>query len=123
MRELEKTIGGRTLTFAATFRDSLEIAERIGDPLTIMREAALEAVFLSRGIPYEPKWRFTIQNTPRILYIGLKSAGSKMTLEEVQELVFEIGFAAAKDLAADYLALIVGPKPEEASEGSSTEGN
>lgn len=120
MRELEVTLGGRELRLAATFKASLEIAEKVGDPLTIMREATLEAMFLGRGIPYEPKWRFTVENTPLILFIGLKAAGEKVKLEEIQELVFEGGFIEAKDAASEYLALLVGPKPEESLDEEGT---
>lgn len=123
MREIEITLGGRELKLAATFKASLDIATKVGDPLTIMREASLEAMFLSRGIPYEPKWRFTIENVVQILQIGLKAAGGSMKLEEIQDLVFEAGFLDAKEAAGDYLALIVGPKPEETVDGENSEGN
>ena len=118
MREFAVEIGGREYTLAATFKASLEIAEKVGDPLTIMREAALEAMFIGRGLPYEPKWRFTVENTVEILHIGLKTAGNKMRREELQDLVFDMGFAAAKEIAGDYLALIAGPRPQETVESS-----
>ena len=111
MREMTATLGGREIQLAATFKASMEIAQYVGDPLTIMREAALETMFLQRGLTYEPNWRFTIANVVQILMIGMKAAGEKPKLEEVQELVFEAGFLDAKGVAADYLALIGGPKP------------
>jgi len=124
MREIEITLGGRSFTLAANFKTSMEIAKRVGDPLTIRREAALEAMFISRGIPYEPKWRFTVENVVEILAIGLIGAGNKITREEVGELVFETGLSTAMETASDYLTIIFGPQPEEVNEKSDGgEGN
>lgn len=123
MREMQVTLGGREITLAATFKASLEIAQHVGDPLTIMREAALESMFFQRGIPYEPKWRFTVMNVLQTIMIGMKAAGEKPKLEEVEDLIFEDGFLRAKEVAADYLAMISGPRPTEVSEKDAQEGN
>ena len=123
MRELTLTLAGRELELAATFKASYEIAKQVGDPMMIMREASLEMLFLQRGIAYDPKFQFNIENTAKILHIGLRAAGSKMTLEEVQELLFDAGFLEAKDAASSYLALIIGPKPKEVTEKENTGGN
>lgn len=116
MRELHKTLAGVEITLAATFKASLDIADRVGDPLTIAREANVEALMLSRGLNYDPKWRFTVKNIPQIIHIGMLAADSKKDLSYVQELVFEAGFVAARDVAIEYLALIVGPSAEESFE-------
>lgn len=123
MRELTTTLGGQELVLAATFKASVEIANTVGDPLTIMREAALESMFLDQGIPYEPKWRFTVTNVVQLIMIGLKAAESKMTLVEVQDLVFSAGFLAGKEVASDYLARIAGPQPKEVSDKGEASGN
>lgn len=123
MREITVTIGGRDLTLSASFKASLEIAQQVADPLTIAREAALEGMFLQQGLPYEPKWRFTVMNVIQILMIGLRAAGSPLKQAEVEELVFEAGFLQAKEAAGDYLALIVGPKPTEVGDKESGSGN
>lgn len=123
MREMTAYLCGQELVLAATFKASVEIAETVGDPLTIMREAALESMFINAGIAYEPKWRFTIQNVVKVIAIGLKASGSKMILVDLQDLVFSAGFVAAKEVAGDYLALIAGPQPEEVSDKGSSEGN
>lgn len=120
MREITINLGGQELRLVATFAASLKIAEKVGDPLTIMREASLEAMFLSLQIPYEPKWRFTVENVPMILWIGLNAAGSPLKLPEVQELVFEAGFGQSKSAAVEYLTIIAGPKPEETTETDGT---
>ena len=123
MREMQATLGGREITLAATFKASLELAQHVGDPLTIMREAALESMFFQRGIPYEPKWRFTITNVLQTIMIGMKAAGQNPKMEEIQDLIFEDGFLKAKEIAADYLGLIGGPKPSEVSDKDPQEGN
>lgn len=111
MREMHIEHGGETYTLAATFKASMEIADKVEDPLHIAREAALEAAMLHARMPYRPKFDFTVRNVPMILHIGLKAAGSPLTLEHVQEIVFDKGLVHARLWAADYIALIVEPKP------------
>lgn len=118
MREYDGELAGRRIVLAANFAASQKIAKKVGDPLTIAREAMLEHYMLSMNIVYEPKWRFTIENIPEILHIGLEAAGERITMKDVQEWVFEAGFAAARDVATDYLALLVGPQPEKLPEKS-----
>lgn len=120
MRTFDGELAGKQLTLAATFGASIKIAKEVGDPLMIAREANLEALLMSRGMPYHPRWNFTVENVPEIIHIGVKEAGSKMSLKDVQELVFEAGFPAARDMAVEYLALIVGPQPETSLGGDST---
>lgn len=121
MRTHVCTLAGETLELTANFAASIEIAKQIADPLLIAREAALEAMMLAKSFPYNPRWAFTVENVPKLLHIGLKASGSKMTLERLQEIVFEAGFADARDEATEYLALIVGPRPEEQSDNSAGE--
>lgn len=124
MRKYECKMGGEELVLVANFAASLEIANKVADPLKIAREASLEQMMMEKGIPYNPKWGFTVENIPEILHIGLKAADSKLSLSRVQELVFEVGFAAARDHAMEYLALIVGPAPEEPdTNAGKSEGN
>ena len=113
MRTMTIETGGETYELAATFKASLEIADKVADPLTIAREAALEAAMLKVRIPYQPKFTFTVRNVPVILHAGLKAAGSELKLADIEELVFEAGFVTSRLWAADYLALIVEPKPHK----------
>lgn len=118
MRKYTCTLGGKKLELVANFKASIEIAKEVGDPLMIAREAALEAMMISKSFPYNPRWSFSVESVPQILHIGLKAAGSKMTLEQLQDLVFEEGFAAARDHSIEYLSLIIGPSAEEPPENS-----
>lgn len=120
MREITAILGGEEITLAATFKASVDVAEKIADPLAIAREAALEAMFSQALQVYEPKFRFTVKNVPVILHIGMKAAGDKRTLEQVQELVFDGGFVEAREIATSYIAAIVTPKSEEIREGEGT---
>lgn len=113
MREMSIEHNGETMVLAATFAASIEIADKVDDPLSIAREAALEAAMLKVRMPYRPKFEFTVRNVPVILHIGLKAAGSDMTLKQVEEFVFEHGLVKARLWAADYIALIVEPKPSK----------
>lgn len=117
MRELETTLGGEPVTLTASFKASQSIAEKVGDPLLIAREAQLEAMLTRPGFPpYDPKWKFTTDNVPKILHIGIKASGEAMALEKVQELVFAEGFVSARAKAEEYLALIISPRSEEITE-------
>ncbi len=118
MRKYTCTLAGETLELTANFKASMEIAKEVGDPLMIAREVALEAMMMAKSFPHNPRWLFTVENVPQILYVGLKANGSAMKLERLQELVFEEGFASSRDHAIEYLSLIVGPAPEETVEDS-----
>lgn len=111
MRSMEIEHDGETYTLTATFAASVEIADKVGDPLSIAREAALEAAMMQARMPYRPKFEFTVRNVPVILHIGLKATGANLTLKEVENLVFDKGLVHARLWAADYIALIVEPKP------------
>lgn len=107
---------GTDYELAATFAASIEIADKVADPLAIAREAAMEAALAQARIPYQPKFMFTIRNVPQILFAGFRAAGSTMKLKDVEELVFDMGFIEARAKASDYLALIVSPKPTKIDE-------
>lgn len=119
MREMTANLGGEEITLAATFKASLDIAEKVDDPLSIAREAAIEALFAQSLQAYQPRFKFTVQNVPLIIFTGMKAAGDKRTLEQVQELVFDAGFVEARDVAVEYIALLVTPKSQEIEEGKS----
>jgi len=118
MREMHIELGGEQVTLAATFKASVEIADRVADPLEIAREASIEATLLTQNLPYQPKFKFDVKNVPMILWIGMKAAGDSRKLEDVQELVFEEGFIAARDIVLTYLASIVVPKSESVEEST-----
>jgi len=105
MRSLTFTApDGEEHTLAATFDASVEIAKKVADPLYMVREAIAEATI---GMAYQPKFRFSVENVPVILHVGMKAAQSTMTLRAVQNLVFDIGFYPAKVLAEQYIRLMV----------------
>lgn len=107
------TIGGIDFELAYTFGAGREISQKIGDPLGIAREAAMEAMMSQAGMAYTPKWMPTVENVPMMLFIGAKHAGMTIKLEQVQEAVFNHGFIEAKDIAMEYLAGIVTPSARE----------
>lgn len=113
MREMTFKHGGEEYTLAATYKASIEIADKVEDPIIIAREAALEAAMMKARMPYRPKFEFTVRNVPTILHAGLKAAGSELVLGEVEEIVFDMGFIAARLIVNDYMALIVAPKPSK----------
>lgn len=120
-RELTADLGDERITLVATFRASMDVAEKVGDPLLIAREAALEAMFSSVGRTYEPKFRFSMRNVPVIIHIGASAAGDKRSLSDIEDLVFSAGILKAQDLATRYIAMIVEPKSEEINKGLEAE--
>lgn len=111
------TVGGLDLELAFTFGAAREIAQKVGDPLAIAREAALEAMMSQAGMVHQPKWIPTVDNVPMLLWIGAKHGGSDVKIERVQQAVFDHGFIEAKQIALDYLAGIVTPSARENLEG------
>lgn len=114
MRDMTiETATGETHTLAATWKASVEIADSVGDPLMIARESALENAMLAARMPYQPKFSFTAKNVAQVVFIGLRAAGSELKLEDVQGMVFDKGLLHAQLWAADYIALLVTPKPNK----------
>lgn len=117
MHSMQVTIGGLDLELALTFGAAREIAQKVGDPLAIAREASLEAMMAQSGIAHTPKWVPTIENVPLLIWIGAKHSTPDIKLERVQEAVFEHGFLEAKMAALNYLAAIVTPSAREKMDG------
>lgn len=115
-RTLETTLNGKDVTLAATFSAGMDIASKVADPLFIMNEARLEAMAHKVGLySHQPKFRFTMENVPQILHIGIKAAGGAMSLEDVQNAVFAEGVLEAQAKAETYLLMLVMPQSEEAT--------
>lgn len=122
MHSMIVTIGGLDLELGLNFGAAREIAQKVGDPLAIAREAGVEAMMAQAGVVHQPKWIPTIENVPMILWIGAKNGGADVKLDRVQEAVFAHGFIEAKAVALDYLAAIVTPTAREKLEGGGNAG-
>lgn len=121
MRRMTAELDGLRFDMAATFEAAAEIADSVADPMAIAREAALEGQMLRAGMPYNPRWVFTVRNIPQILHIGAKAAGEKITLSDMQNAVFNAGFVDAREIASAYLAMIVTPNSQRPPEASKKE--
>jgi len=114
MDKQEITVGELTLTLGLNFGAAREIAQKVGDPMAITREAALEAMMVQAGLSHTPKWVPTVENVPMILFIGAKHGGEGFPkLEAVQAAVFHHGFLEARALALDFIAGLVTPTARE----------
>lgn len=118
MREVKAKVGGLNLTLSANWRASMEIAEQVGDPMMIAREAAKEEIFSQKGLSYNPSFVFDVDNVPTIIFIGAVQGGFRGDIDDVREAVFEHGFFEAQDLAGKYLTLIVSPQSAEAKKST-----
>lgn len=117
-RELIADLAGHRLSLVASWRASEEIANRVADPIFIQREAALVQMNAEIGLPYQPRFAFSVSNVAEIIWIGAKAGGDKISLDEVKDAVFEGGYDAATRIASEYLELILGPKPTVEFEAS-----
>lgn len=118
MDTLEVSVGDLTLSLGLNFGAAREIAQKVGDPLAITREAALEQMMGQAGLVHNPKWVPTVENVPMILFIGAKHGGEGFPkLEAVQAAVFQHGFLEARTLALDFIAGLVTPTAREKLDG------
>jgi len=115
MRSMIAEIGGEKRELVANYKASMEIANKVADPIYIARQAAIEESMRSRGFPWTPDFAFNVENVVQILSIAL---GAKR--DDVQEWVFDMGFDEAVGLAGDYLSLIVTAKPQSVRAESSS---
>lgn len=122
MRKIKATLGDHDIELAITFGAAAELHDKVGDPLAIAREAQVEAMLASTGQVYHPRWEFSIKNVPVIIHEGMKAAGSKLKLSEVQDIVSDAGFMEAKAIALDFIAAIVTPKSQEVSDIDADDG-
>lgn len=119
MRTEIYTIGGQTFKVAATFKAAQEVSQ-IVDPYFALREFAIEENMRSMMLPYQPKWMPSVKNIGPILHIAQKHAGGELTLQMVEELVFEEGYLESAALVVDYLRLIATPQkpiPQDIGDG------
>jgi len=121
MRGFTASIGGRDIEIAATFGAAREISEKVADPIAIVREATLEEQIGAHI--YKARFAFTVKNIPVILLAGARAAGSKMTLDEMQEACFNEGFLECKPHAFNLILMLTTPKTDEKpdAESESTE--
>jgi hypothetical protein len=114
MDRMEVSIGGLDLALGLNFGAGRELMQKVGDPLGIVREMALENMMQQAGLIHSPKWMPTVENVPMILWIGAKHGGNKdVKLEAVQEAVFNHGFLESKVIAMDYIASLTTPTARE----------
>lgn len=104
-RSVTVNLGGKPMTLKASFETGAEISARVEDLMFIQREAAIAGVLLERGIPYQPKWQFSLGAVVDILGIAMRHNGKEVTREEVGALCFEAGFDKAQGYATEFLQL------------------
>lgn len=118
MRTHSVEIGHLQFDLPVTFGVAREIKEKVGDPLAIAQEAALQARLGAAGIARKAAFEFTVENVPMILWLGAKAADPAVKLSDVQEACCDIGFAAALQIADGYLAAFIAPRSQEKVEAS-----
>lgn len=121
-RSLVTVLAGEEIELAATFNASVEIMEKVADPLAIARDAAAEQALAQMGMVFDGKFKWTVKNLPIVLHIGMKAAGDKRDLQTVQEMVFQHGFIEALTIGVQYVTLTVTPQTDEAGDEKGESG-
>lgn len=114
MRNYSFTHDDKNYTLTANFAAAEAISKNVADPLMMTRESALEKFMLDQGYPYEPKFSFDVSSIAAIIWTGLKATAkiedaTSPTIEEAQELVFDMGFLTAAQHVGQYIGLLVEP--------------
>lgn len=117
-RTVSAKIGGKSVKLKATFEAGQEICEDICDLLIMQREQATALLFMQRGMPYTPKFAFTIKHVVDILAIAVKHSDTKLTREDVEAFTIDEGIDKAQAVATQYLQLFFAepetkPEPDE----------
>jgi len=104
-RTVSAKIGGKSVKLKATFEAGQEICEDICDLLIMQREQATALLFMQRGMPYTPKFAFTIKHVVDILAIAVNHSDTKLTREDVEAFTVDAGIDKAQEIATKYLQL------------------
>lgn len=112
-REVTITLAGEALTLSADCEAIKAVAEALDDPLAMGREILLDECAINAGVwAHQPRFKFSTANIPLFIHIGAVAAGSELTLEDVEALVFREGFYTSRDRALEYLGLLLSPPPD-----------
>lgn len=94
--------GADEYNLKATWAAADEFASVIGDPLALIVRAASGE-----------KHIMTSQESVKAIWIGLKHAGEKFTLDEVKEKCFDAGLIGCYPIALNYLTEMMSNGPSE----------
>lgn len=114
-RRLTVTLAGQDITLAATFGAGEEIMDAVADPLMITKENLVEMQLGATGMVYDARFKWNFKNVPRVIWAGMKAAGDKRDLRDVQQMVFDHGMIESAGIAMQFVMLLVTPTSEEAS--------
>lgn len=99
-RTVAVKINGSEWRMPVSYRASKEIAERVGDPLTMAMNAR-------NG---EIQW--TSEDIVRVIYIGCSQAGCSLTQDQIGEAMFDHGLQNYLGPMAEYIGALVQGGPE-----------
>lgn len=119
-RAVKAKFGKKSVTLKATFAAAERICEDVADLMLISREAQTAIMFASRGIPYQPKWSFTVGGVIDILAIGADEAGADLSRDDIEAAAVEMGLDAAQGVATQYLQLFFSEPETKPDEGADT---
>lgn len=121
-RKVDVKFGGKVVSLKASFAAASDICDRVADLMFINREAGIAMMLMEKGIPYSPKWQFSVGSVLDILEIALAHSGVKAERSDIQEFAVGIGFNKAQDIATDYLQLFFSEPEEKVETGGDAPG-
>lgn len=124
-RTVSAKIGGKSVKLKATFEAGQDICNDICDLLIMQREQATSLLFMQRGMPYTPKFAFTISHVVDILAIAVKHSDTGLGRKDIEAFTLEVGIDKAQDVATQYLKLFFAEpetKPEANDKAKSEPG-
>lgn len=120
-RSVKAKFGGKAVALRATFGAAKDISDEVCDLLTMQREQAAALIFMQRGMPYTPKFAFTVDHVVTILDIALRHADVGLGRDAVEAFVIDEGIDTAQDIATEYLRLYWKAGPEKEPEKKEAE--
>jgi len=104
--EMKIEVNGKEHTIRADWRSGQLIAERVADPFTIMTEFAKAEFGDQTGlVRYEPKIKFDLTSSVKIIHAGLEAAGHDLSLDDVGNGFIGEKLPDAINMAIEYIAM------------------
>lgn len=125
MREYTVKLADKELSLGITWAASMELSEKVADPLKITSEAQVKALSMQAGLrPPKGEFSWTVKAVADVLFIGTKHSKveEKPTLEDVQELVFDAGLDNAHAAALMYIGNMMNPEYDKLISEANAEG-
>ncbi|MGB1215976.1 MAG: hypothetical protein ACPG4X_21595 [Pikeienuella sp.] len=119
-RTIKVKLGGKERTLKASFAAAEAICENVADLMLMNRESMAYAMFIAKGLPYTPKWAFSVKSIVSVIAIGSEHSGHDIDSDVIEADVIGMGVDKAQDVATSYLQLFFAQPDTEPETGADT---